>query len=189
MLNHWWINFWQFLSQPEWELARFKSACSDQIRQRKCSVFVCFRVSLCHSTLCAYTDVEHVHFRRVVPAFGTVFIGTVSVAWIERAGQLAADDVASVWTLWIQSPLGPRQFGGFFVGYRPFPTAREKIIRIFMYVCVRACVYVYMHVSMHVCLSARMRLLWYCPVFTVRRITSNTNMLYAKTHFTIKGNI
>ena len=70
-----------------------------------------------------------------------------------------------------------------------FPQPEKKIIRIFMYVCVRACVYVYMHVSMHVCLSARMRLLWYCPIFTVRRITSNTNMLYAKTHFTIKGNI
>ena len=73
VLNHWWINFWQFLSQPEWEHVWFKSACSNQIRQRKCSVFVCFRVSLCHSTLCAYTDVEHVHFRRVVPAFGTVY--------------------------------------------------------------------------------------------------------------------
>ena len=99
-------------------------------------------VSLCHSTLCAYTDVEHVHFRRVVPAFGTVFIGTVSVAWIERAGQLAADDVASVWTLWIQSPLGPRQFGGFFVGYRPFPTAREKN-NTNIYVYMRACMFVY----------------------------------------------
>ena len=127
------------------------------------------------------------------PPFGTVFIGAVSVAWIERAGQFAADDVASVWTLWIQSPLAPRQFGGFFVGYMPCPAAREKTIRIFMYVCVRVCVHAYTHacmsVSVHVYLSARMRLVWYCPIFTVRRITSNTNMLYAKTHFTIKGNI
>ena len=90
-----------------------KSACSDQIRQRKCSVFVSFRVSLCHSTLLAFSDVEHVHFRRVVPVFGA---------------------------------------------------------------CLFQC-------------TSRMRLLWYCPIFTVRRITSNTNMLYAKTHFTIKGNI
>ena len=104
-----------------------KSACRNQIRQRKCSVFVCFRVSLCHSTLCAYTDIEHVHFRRVVPAFGTVFIGTVSVAWIKRAGQLAFDDVASVWALWFQFPLGPRQICAFFVGYMPFPATREKV--------------------------------------------------------------
>ena len=152
MLNHWWINFWQLLSQPEWEHVRFKSACSNQIRQRKCSVFVCFRVSLCHSTLGAYTDVEHVHFRRVVPAFGTVFIGTVPVTWIERAGQLTADVVASVWTLWIQSPLGPRQFGGFFVGYRPFPAAREKN-NTNIYVYMRVCVYVYMHIRMLACLS------------------------------------
>ena len=66
-------------SQNE-NMSGLKSACSNPIRQRKCSVFVCFRVSLCHCTLCAYTDVEHVHFRRVVPTFGTVFIGTVSVA-------------------------------------------------------------------------------------------------------------
>ena len=132
-----------------------KSVCSNQIRQHKCSVFVSFRVSLCHSTLCAFSDVEHVHFRRVVPAFGTVFIGTVSVAWIKRAGQLAADDVAYVWTLWVQSPLGPRQFVSFFVGYRPFPAAREKQYEyLCIYACVRVCVHVYtyacMSVSMHV---------------------------------------
>ena len=142
---------------------------------------------MCHSTLCAYTDVEHVHFRRVVPAFGTVFLGTASVAWIKRAGQLAADDVA--WTLWVQSPLGPRHFVGFFVGYRPFPATREKQ---YEYLCMYACVYVYMHIRIPACLSpctSRMRLQWYCPIFTVRRITSNTNMVYAKTHFTIRSNI
>ena len=114
----------------------------------------------------------------------------------DGAGQLAADDVASVWTLWIQSPLGPRQFGGFFVGYMPFPAAREKN-NTNIYVCMGACVYVYIHIRMPACLSpctcvtvsARMRQLWYCPIFTVRRITYNTNMLYAKTHFTIKGDI
>ena len=172
-------------------MSGLKYACSNPIHQRKCSVFVCFRVSLCHSTLCAYTDVEHVRFRRVVPTFGTVFIGTASVVRIKRAGQLAADNVASVWTLWVQSPLGPRQFVGFFAGYRPFPAAREKN-NTNIYVCMRACVYVYMHIRMLACLSpctSRMRLLWYCPIFTVRRITSNTNMLNAKTHFIIKGNI
>ena len=88
-------------------------------------------------------------------------------------------------------PLGPRQFVGFFVRYRPFPAAREKN-NTNIYVCMRACMYGYMHIRMPECLSpctSRMRLLWYCPIFTVRRITSNTNMLYAKTHFTIKGNI
>ena len=141
---------------------------------------------LCHSTLCAYTDVEHVHFRRVDPAFGTVFIGTVSVAWIKRVGQLAADDVASVLTLWVQSPLGPRQFVGFFVGYRRFPAATEKKTNRNIYVCMCACLYVYMHIRMPACLSpctSRVRLLWYCPIFTVRRITSNTNMLcYMQKH-------
>ena len=69
---------------------------------------------------------------------------------------LVADDVASVWTLWIQSPLGPRQFAGFFVGYRPFPAAREKTtIRIFMYVCVRACMCTCIYICLGVCLHAR----------------------------------
>ena len=69
----------------------------------------------------------------------------------------------------------------------------EKTTLIVMYVCVRVCVHAYTHacmsVSMHVCLSARKRLLWYCTIFTARRITSHTNMLYAKTQFTAKGNI
>ena len=71
-----------------------------------------------------------------------------------------------------------------------FPQPEKNNTNI--YVCKRACVYVYMHIRMPACLSpctSRMRLLWYCPIFTVRWITSNTNMLYAKTHFIIKGNI
>ena len=149
-------------SQNE-NMSGLKSACSNQIRQRKCNVFVSFRVSLWHSTLCAYTDVEHVHFRRVVPAFGTVFIGTVSVAWIKRAGQLAADDIAYGWTLWVQSPLGPRQFVGFFLGYRPFPAAREKTKPIFMYVCVRACMCTCIYAFLHACLHARLAYV-YCGI-------------------------
>ena len=137
-------------SQNE-NMSGLKSACSNQIRQRKCSVFVCFRVSLCHSTLCAYTDVEHVHFRRVVPAFGTVFIGTVSVAWIKLAGQLAADGVASVWTLWVQIPAGSATI--WVIGRFPQPE-KKQYEYLCMYACVRVCVHAYTHacmsVSMHV---------------------------------------
>ena len=109
------------------------------------SVFPC---AIAHCVCILMFELTHVHSRWVVPAFGTVFIGTISVAWIERTGQSVVDDVASVWTLWVRFPLGPRQFFGFFWGYRPFPTAREKT-RIFM----RACVYVYMHIRMPACLS------------------------------------
>ena len=139
-------------SQNE-NMSGLNSAFSNQNRQRKCNVFVSFRLSLCHNTLCVYTDVEinTWSFPKGCPPpkVGTVFIGTVSVAWIERAGQLAADDVASVWTLWVQYPLGPRQFVGFFVGYRPFPTAREKTTRIFMYVCVHVCLHARVNVRTH----------------------------------------
>ena len=66
-----------------------------------------------------------------------------------------------------------------------FPQPEKKYEYYCMYACVHVCVHAYKHacmsVSMHVCLSARMRLLWYCPIFTVRRITSNTNVLYANT--------
>ena len=149
-------------SQNE-NMSVLKSACSNQIRQRKCSVFVCFRVSLCHSTLCAYTDVEHVHFRRVVPAFWTVFIGTVSVAWIKRTGQSAADDVASVWTSWVQFPLGPRQFTPYLWVIGRFPQPEKKTIRIFMYVCVRACMCTCIYACLHVCLHARLASV-YCGI-------------------------
>ena len=43
-------------SQNE-NMSGLKSAFSNQYRQRKCSIFVSFRLSLCHSTLCVYTDV------------------------------------------------------------------------------------------------------------------------------------
>ena len=39
---------------------------------------------------------------------GIVFIDTISVAWSERAGQLAAGGVASVWSSWERSPPDPR---------------------------------------------------------------------------------
>ena len=121
----------------------------------QCSVFVCFCVSPCAIAHCMRIPMLNMFISDgLSPAFRTVFIGTVSVAWIERAGQMAADDVASVWTLWIQSPLGPLQFGGFFVGYKPFPAAREKNKNnTNIYVCMRACVYVYMHIRMPACLS------------------------------------
>ena len=39
---------------------------------------------------------------------GVAFFYTISVAWSVRAGQLAADGVASVWRTWVRSPPGPR---------------------------------------------------------------------------------
>ena len=38
---------------------------------------------------------------------GIVFFYTISVAWINHAGQLAAGGVASVWRSWVQSPAPP----------------------------------------------------------------------------------
>ena len=78
------------------------------------------------------------------------------------------------------------------IGRVPQPE-KKQYEYLCMYACVRVCVHAYTHacmsVSMHVCLSTRKRLLWYCPIFTARRIKSNTNMLYAKIHFTIKDYI
>ena len=51
---------------------------------------------------------------------------TISVAWSERAGQLAAGGVASVRRSWVQSPPGPWWFIGFFVGLYAFPCARAS---------------------------------------------------------------
>ena len=159
VLNHWWINFWQFLSQPEWEHVRFGTLHLVILVVNANAVYLSLSVFPCAITHCVcipMLKLTHVHSRRIVPAFGTVFIGTVSVAWIERAGQLAADDVASPWTLWVQSPLVPRQFVGFFVGYRPLSAAREKkkTARLFMYVCVRACLCTCIYACLHVCLHA-----------------------------------
>ena len=39
---------------------------------------------------------------------GIVFFDTISVAWSDCAGQLAAGGVASVWRMWVQSLPGPQ---------------------------------------------------------------------------------
>ena len=39
---------------------------------------------------------------------GIEIFDTITVAWSERAGKLAAGGVASVWKWWVRSPLGPR---------------------------------------------------------------------------------
>ena len=39
---------------------------------------------------------------------GIVIFDTISVAWSDRAGQLAAGGIASVWRSWVRSPPGPR---------------------------------------------------------------------------------
>ena len=102
----------------------------------------------------------HVHFRRVLPAFGTVFIGTVPK-------QLAANDVASVWTLWLQSSLGPRKFVGFFVGYSrsPQPEHRAKKKKTKqqytnMFVCLYGCLSQSLPCPL-VCSHAFVVLLWF----------------------------
>ena len=55
------------------------------------------------------------------PGHWSCVFGTISVAWNEYVGQMAAGDVASVWGLRVRSPIGPRQFLGSFVGYMHFP--------------------------------------------------------------------
>ena len=81
---------------------------------------------------------------------------TQSVAWSERAGQLAAGGVALVWRSWVRSPPGPRSFIGSFVGLYAFPCARASKLnqQICMCVCIYVCMFVCMHahVCMHVCM-------------------------------------
>ena len=57
---------------------------------------------------------------------GIVFFYTISVAWNDCAGQLAAGGVVSVWRLWVQSLPGPRWFIRSFVGLYAFPWARAS---------------------------------------------------------------
>ena len=75
------------------------------------------------------------HFRRVVSGpmpprsrhFRSLCL-CVSVAWNERAGPLAAGDVASVWTLWVQSIHGARHLPGIFLWMRPANGRRRYIV-------------------------------------------------------------
>ena len=60
-------------------------------------------------------------------AIGTVFLA-VSVAWNQPTGQLAAGDVASVWTLWDQSPHLARQFLGSFESHKHVPVPEHPQI-------------------------------------------------------------
>ena len=50
-------------------------------------------------------SVVHCSLEHVI---GIVFFDTISVAWSDRAGQLSAGGVASVWRSWVRSPPGPR---------------------------------------------------------------------------------
>ena len=153
---------------PVWTLHLAITIVNANAEYLSVSVFPC---AIVHCVCIPVLELTHVHFRRVLPAFGIVFIGIVS-------RQLAADDVASVWTLWVQSPLGPRQFGGSFVGHSRFPQPEQKKKKktkkkrknqikaktkkqTKMYACVRVCVHAYTHacmsVYMYACLSTRMR--------------------------------
>ena len=68
-----------------------------------------------NSKLTQVLKLTPVHSRRVVSCpvqprvchWNCVF-DTISVAWSDRAGQLAAGRVASVWRLWVRSPPGQR---------------------------------------------------------------------------------
>ena len=133
-------------------MSGLKSACSNQIRQRKCSVFVPFRVSLCHSTLCAYTDDEHVHFRRVVPALGLCLLA--QSLWREsnvldnwQLTMLPMSELCEFNPRWVRDNLL------WVIGRFPQPD-KKQYDYLCMYACVRVCVHAYTHacmsVSMHV---------------------------------------
>ena len=76
---------------------------------------------------------------RLSPAIEAVFIGTVSVAWDERTGQLAAGDVALGWTSWDWSLNWAWQFPDSFVGYKRFLVPLKPPQEMCTCVCVYAC--------------------------------------------------
>ena len=140
-------------SQNE-NMSCLKSACSIQIRQRKCSVFVCFRVSLCHSTLCAYTDVEHVHFRRVVPALGQCLLA--QSLWREsnvldnwQLTMLPLSELCEFNPRWVRDNLSASLW---VIGCFPQPEKKQHEY-LCMYACVRVCVHAYTHACMSVAMQ------------------------------------
>ena len=174
-----------YLSQNE-NMSGLESACSNPIRQRKCCVFV--SVFPCAIAHCVRIPMLNMFVSDgLSPTSGLCLLA--QSLWRES-------NVLDNWQLtilplfelcefnprWVRDNLSASLW---VIGR--FPQQR-KTTRIFMYVCVRACMCTCIYACLSPCTS-RMRLLWYCPIFTVRRITSHTNILYAKTHFTIKGNI
>ena len=156
-------------------MSGLNSAFSDQNRQRKCSVFVSFRLSLCHSTLCVYTDVEinTCSFQKGCP----LPLGLCLLAQsLWRESNVLDNWQLTMFPLSELCEFNPRWgFVAFFVGYRPFPTAREKTTRIFMYVCVRACMCTCIYACLHVCLHARVNVRTHASSVVMSNIYGEAN--------------
>ena len=140
-------------SQNE-NMSGLKSACSNQIRQRKCSVFVCFRVSLCHNTLCAYTDVEHIWDC----VYWHSLCGVNQTCWTIGSWRccLCLNFVSSI-------TAGSATICRLLCGLKAVSRSQRKTTRIFMYVCVRACMCTCIYACLHVCLHARLACV-YCGI-------------------------
>ena len=129
-------------------------AFSNQNRQRKCSVFVSFRLSLCHSTLCVYTDVEinTCSFQKgCPPPLGLCLLA--QSLWREsnvldnwQLTMLPLSELCEFNPHWARDNLAASLW---VIGHFPQPGKNNTNI----YVCMRACVYVFMHIRMPACLS------------------------------------
>ena len=174
-------------------------AFSNQNRQRKCSVFVSFRLSLCHSTLCVYTDVEinTCSFQKgCPPPLGLCLLA--QSLWREsnvldnwQLTMLPLSELCEFNPHWARDNLAASLW---VIGHFPQP-GKKTTTRIFMYACVRACMCSCIYACLHVCLHARVNVRTHASSVVLSNIYGdannilNTNMLYAKTQFTAKGNI
>ena len=105
------------------------------------------------SKLTQVLKLTHVHFRRLVscplpprPCHWNSLFVTVYVVRNERAGQLTAGDI---WTLWVSAPYDAREFLCSFVGCIRFPVPEHQNENN-IYVCKHACMCV-----MYVCTAVR----------------------------------
>ena len=123
-----------YYSQNE-NMSGLNSAFSNQNCQRECSVFVRFRVSLCHSTLCVYTVVN---------------INTCSFPTGLGLCLLAQSLLREFFSARAKKKKKKRK------RKKNHTTKTHKTRQICMYVCMRACVCTCIYACMHVCFHARM---------------------------------
>ena len=137
-----------------------------------------FPSSLCHNTLCVHTDVKIntcPFHRRVVPAFGTVFMSLWRESNVLDNWQLTMLPMSEL------CEFNPRNLSTslWIIGRFPLPEKKQHTW-ILMYVCVRACMCTCIYACLHVCLHARVSVRTHASTVVLSNIYGEANNIWHK---------
>ena len=156
MLNHWWINFWQFLSQYHSQNENMSGLSLHVVIKfiNANAVYLSVSVFPCAIAHCVRIPMLNMFISDgLSPPLGLCLLA--QSLWREsnvldnwQLTMLPLSELCEFNPRWVRDNLAASLL---VIGR--FPQPEKKTIRIFMCVCVRACVYVYMHIRVPACLS------------------------------------